>query len=245
MPAAGQARGGLGWVILIGALAVPGVLFYNWWSHLKAEREKMVVAKGSRRVPEGGVFQSSPNAKFVNPITTVVSTETATALIAVSSGVVASEVVGAPLARALLSADPKTAPEVAISTPVFSSATLPSLKRDPMLSPFDRVRILEEEEARRRAASDLTEASQVRSQERRVRPAVNPADLVELQGIIGNHASGYNAIINNAVVGEGEFVETTKIKVVKITESRVIFEFKAKRFFKSVRQDQARRRRHE
>ncbi|MCR4295257.1 MAG: hypothetical protein NUW21_06960, partial [Elusimicrobia bacterium] len=74
MAATGSARGGLGWVILVIALAVPGVLFYNWWSGLKAEREKAVAAKARGRVPEGGVFQSSPNAKLVNPMAPAVST---------------------------------------------------------------------------------------------------------------------------------------------------------------------------
>ena len=64
MAGTGSARGGLGWVILVVALAVPGVLFYNWWSHLKADREKTVAAKARGRVPDGGVFLSSPNTKL-------------------------------------------------------------------------------------------------------------------------------------------------------------------------------------
>ncbi|MBI5247098.1 MAG: hypothetical protein HY923_07945, partial [Elusimicrobia bacterium] len=72
-------RGGLGWVILVVALAVPGVLFYNWWSHLKADRDKAVAAKARGRVPDGGVFQASPSAKLVNPMAPVVSTAAAPA----------------------------------------------------------------------------------------------------------------------------------------------------------------------
>ena len=79
MAGTGSARGGLGWVILVVALAVPGVLFYNWWSHLKADREKTVAAKARGRVPDGGVFLSSPNNKLVNPMAPAVSTAAAAA----------------------------------------------------------------------------------------------------------------------------------------------------------------------
>ncbi|MBI3566421.1 MAG: hypothetical protein HY079_14600, partial [Elusimicrobia bacterium] len=60
-------RGGVGWAILAVALAVPGFLFYNWWSHLKAEHDKGVAAKASKRL-EGGVFQTAPAGRLVNPI---------------------------------------------------------------------------------------------------------------------------------------------------------------------------------
>jgi hypothetical protein len=53
-------RSGLGWVILAAALAVPGFLFYNWWSHLKAEHDKGVAAKARSRAAEGSVFQTPP-----------------------------------------------------------------------------------------------------------------------------------------------------------------------------------------
>ena len=62
-------RGGLGWVILAAALAVPGFLFYNWWSHLKAERDHAFSAKASK-LAAGGVFQTPPPAagRLVNPM---------------------------------------------------------------------------------------------------------------------------------------------------------------------------------
>lgn len=68
--AAPQAKGGLGWAILAAALAIPGLLFYNWWSHLKAERQKSISQKARGRVPETGVFAPpAPDAgKLVNPV---------------------------------------------------------------------------------------------------------------------------------------------------------------------------------
>ncbi|MFI5347854.1 MAG: hypothetical protein ACHQ51_15895, partial [Elusimicrobiota bacterium] len=59
-PADGARRAGLGWVILAAALAVPGFLFYNWWSHLKSEHDRGVAAKARSRAAEGSVFQTQP-----------------------------------------------------------------------------------------------------------------------------------------------------------------------------------------
>lgn len=68
--AAPQAKGGLSWAILAAALAVPGLLSFNWWSHLKAERQRAISQKARGRVPDGGVFASPPaDAKPVNPVT--------------------------------------------------------------------------------------------------------------------------------------------------------------------------------
>ncbi len=213
----GNARGGLGWVILVVALAVPGVLFYNWWSHLKAEREKSVAAKARGRVPDGGVFQSSPSAKLVNPMTPAVSTDTASAPPAAPVAAVSAAQVAAPTASSM-------------------TATAPPLKRDPTLSPFDQVRILEEEEAKRRAAEDLANASKRTHRDRRVK-AVDPKTLVNLQGVVSNAEGGFKAIVNDDVLGAGEFIGTTKIKIIKITDLGVTFEYKGRRFSKGVSRD--------
>jgi len=237
MSAAGNAKGGLGWVILVVALAVPGVLFYNWWSHLKADREKAVAAKARGRVPEGGVFQPSPNDKLVNPMTPAASTETATA--ALSASTEAAAAVAASPAAAAPAPTPEPAAEAPVAAPPAAStataAALP-LKRDPTLSPFDQVRLLEEEEARRAAAEALAAAARPKRGSK-AKAAVNPITLVELMGIISNAESGFKAIVNNEVLGVGEFIGSTKIKVVKITDLGVTFDYKGKRFSKSVSQE--------
>ncbi|MDX6768469.1 MAG: hypothetical protein SF051_02985, partial [Elusimicrobiota bacterium] len=113
--AAPAAKGGLGWAILAVALAIPGFLFYNWWTHLKAERQKAISQKARGRVPEGGVFSTpAPGAeKLVNPI----AASTAAAL-AVSSGT-AAPAAGAP--EAGLVGDASAAP----AAPAAASDALP------------------------------------------------------------------------------------------------------------------------
>ena len=246
----GSARGGLGWVILVIALAVPGVLFYNWWSHLKADREKAVAAKARGRVPEGGVFQSSPNAKLVNPMAPAVSTAAAAEPVASSTEAAhPADAVAAPAGAP----DPSAVPAAAAATIAASSAapsdqgettavamsssTVVPLKRDPTLSPFDLVRILEQEEAKRRAAEDLANANRARVRGPRKPKVVDPASLVNLQGIVSNPDSGFKAIVNDEVLGVGEFVGSTKVKIVSITDLGVTFVYQGKRFSKGVSRD--------
>lgn len=248
-----NARGGLGWVILVIALAVPGVLFYNWWSHLKADREKAVAAKARGRVPEGGVFTSSPNAKLVNPMTP------ASAPAATTASASPADAQAASPAATLVSVAPQATPSPAqaatsvvsgaaavapgalgaAEVPAASSMTVAApLKRDPTLSPFDQVRLLEEEEAKARAARDLAEASRPRSGSKRgPAPVRDPSTQINLQGIVSNPDSGFKAIVNDEVLGAGELVGNTKIKIVKITDLGVTFEFRGKRFSKGVSRD--------
>lgn len=231
MAGTGSARGGLGWVILVVALAVPGVLFYNWWSHLKAEREKSVAAKAHGRVPEGGVFQAaSPNAKLVNPMTPAVSTDTAPAPVAAGGTPPAA----ASDAQAAVSATPAPAPIPAAASTVAAAAPL---KRDPTMSPLDAVRIAQEEEARRRAAEDLANLNAGRQARVTRKVKNNPVDTLELQGIISNPESGFKAIVNNEVVGVGEMIGSTGIKVLKINDLGVTFLYQGKRFSKGVSRD--------
>jgi hypothetical protein len=242
MAGTGSARGGLGWVILVVALAVPGVLFYNWWSHLKADREKTVAAKARGRVPDGGVFQSSPNAKLVNPMTPAVSTAAATPPVAAVPAVSAAPQDASAATIAVM--PPVTAPAAgADQAPALSSATATApalpLKRDPTLSPFDQVRLVEMDEARRKAAEDLENMKRARLDGKRPRKAkaINPTTLLNLQGIVSNPESGFKVIVNDEVLGAGEYVGSTKIKIVKITDLGVTFEYQGKRFSKSVNRD--------
>jgi hypothetical protein len=252
MAGTGTARGGLGWVILVIALAVPGVLFYNWWSHLKADREKAVAAKARGRVPEGGVFQSSPNAKLVNPMAPAVSTASAAEPAVVSTGSapapVAAAAPAAPVAPAASAvpdasaATPAAADAAPVSggqTPAFalSTSTVVALKRDPTLSPFDLVRILEEEEAKRKAAEDLERAKNVKVRGPRKQRAVDPTTQINLQGIVSNPDSGFKAIVNDEVLGVGELVGKTGIKIVKISDLGVTFLYQGKKFSKGVSRD--------
>jgi len=63
-----KTRSILGWVILLGALAVPAVLFQRWWTQLKQPATFTVQQKG---VPPGGAFgdaRSDQAGSLGNPI---------------------------------------------------------------------------------------------------------------------------------------------------------------------------------
>lgn len=243
MAGTGSARGGLGWVILVVALAVPGVLFYNWWSHLKAEREKSVAAKAHARVPDGGVFQSSPNAKLVNPMTPAVSTDTAAAPVAaVAAAPSASDAQAAVVAAPapVQAAEPVPGASAAVPAASASTAAVAApLKRDPTMSPLDAVRIAQEEQAKRQAAEDLANLNAGRQNRgsKKAAKRKSPIDTLELQGIISNPESGFKAIVNNEVVGAGEMIGSTGIKVLKISDLGVTFLYQGKRFSKGVSRD--------
>ncbi len=61
--------------------------------------------------------------------------------------------------------------------------------------------------------------------------------MVELQGIVSNPESGYKAIVNNEVVGVGQFIGATKIKIIRITDLSVTFDYQGKKFSKGVSRD--------
>lgn len=233
MNGGGNARGGLGWAILAVALAVPGVLFYNWWSHLKAEREKTVAAKARGRVQNGAVFQSSPNARLINPIS-----ESASALPVAAPDAPVASTVPAVASEAIAGA-PLPEPIVNPAASVFAASeppAAPPLPRDPTLSPSDRLREREAEAAKLRAARDLDEMSRTKLAGKSKKPAL-PTKGMEVQGIIINPESGNKAIVNNEVVGIGSYVGKSKVKVVKISDSGVTFEFDGRRFSKGVSRD--------
>ena len=214
IPGAGR-KGGLGWLILAAALAVPGILFYSWWSHMKAQREQSMAAKARGRIPEGGVFQATPNpSKLVNPIASS------------SSPVTVVEAAEAGTAQAAVTAPPADSIPTAPLAPtkVAAAAAPPALKRDPMISPFDALR-LKEEDARRRSAQD-----QLHKYKRPRGGSVESS--IEVLGIISGPGGAPKAIVNNDVVGVGQRIGG--VRVVRITDTSVTFEYKGKKFTKSV-----------
>lgn len=230
---AGGSKNGMGWAILAAALAVPGFLFYNWWSHLKAEHDRGVSAKARGRLPEGGVFQtpSPAGGRLVNPMA---STATAVAV------ATAAAVPGSPALAAKPTTPPATsAPAAAPATPVASAATpavppaaaapgvsptpavpgapataagvAPStstvvLPRDPMMSPMDIVRLREEELARIRHEEEMRRALAERN---RPKPKIvhrepPPETKIDLQGIVETPDGAGLAIVNGSTVKSGE-----------------------------------------
>ncbi|MBI4371469.1 MAG: hypothetical protein HY552_04140 [Elusimicrobia bacterium] len=211
------ARGGLGWVVLTAALAVPAVLFYGWWSRLRAEQERS--APGAARRPlEGGVFQSSrAPARTAAPPPAEPAPEARGA--ATIPGPAAAAAAAAPVAPA--AAIPPAPPEE------------PAPARDPMLSPMDRELLrrqaLEED---RRGRASAGPPGRLRTPSRRALSEIQRA--VQLQGIVAKSNGENLAIVNGEVVRAGQtFVlpgRKERVKVLRISAASVAFESGGFRF---------------
>ncbi|MEK7382946.1 MAG: hypothetical protein AAB262_06635 [Elusimicrobiota bacterium] len=210
---------GLGWLVLAAALAVPGFLFYNWWSHMKADRDRSVATKARGRLPDGAVFQvSPPAAKLAVPIAQ--PTPAATPV---------------PVASRV--------PAVAAATTSVTAVVGIVFPRDPMLSPMDMVRIQEAEMAKQRARLELEEANRRRQIKHNPRKRVeSPVENhIALQGTVATPGGASRAIVNNATMSLGDRFSVEgyaeKVRIVKISAAGVTFEYKKRRFRKSVSQE--------
>ncbi|MDE2142588.1 MAG: hypothetical protein KGJ84_09280 [Elusimicrobia bacterium] len=265
-PGDGGRRAGLGWLILAAALAVPGFLFYNFYSHLKADREKGVAAKARSRAAEGSVFQTQPASLRVAVVQP--STAAAGGTAALPNGAPA-----APAPRQLPGAPPNPAPQPMAAVPAapvnptapaalnaapggagssafrnpggvaVSSAPVLTLSRDPMMSPMDLVREREAELERERNEEAIRRAREEgnRPHRKAVRKEPPIDTRIELQGIIARPDGDNMAIVNGNTVNPGEMISVdgyaAKVKVLRITSSEVTFEYKNKHFKKSVNEE--------
>ncbi|MFI5360454.1 MAG: hypothetical protein ACHQ49_00680 [Elusimicrobiota bacterium] len=241
-PAASGGRAGLGWAILVAALAVPGFLFYNWWSHLKAESDHSISTKASKRA-DGEVFQTPPPmaGRLTNPMTS------STAPVAAAPGAPAAPFPPpavmpggrAPAAAASLSGGhvaPRAPLPAAGRGPIGGLADLPVrastgtstsfsmsasstvvLSRDPTMSPMDLVRL-------REAALADEEAHRPRPTKQVKHKASPIEDHIDLQGIVGEYA-----IINDAKMLSGHAFSVKgypgKVKISKISATIVTLEY--------------------
>jgi hypothetical protein len=233
MAAPSPARGGVGWAILAVALAVPGFLFYNWWSHLKAEQAKAVAAKAHSRL-EGGVFQTpAAGGRLVNPMSassgTVANGGVAPAAAATTPATAQAAGMAPkptptpnPAAPVATTATPAAAASSTAAPPVPAAASSASaqsasavstttitLSRDPMMSPMDLVRIRENEvrqaEEAERIRREAEEAKRPHPQKARAVKKEKPIQTyIELQGIVATPDGATLAIVNGATVNEGE-----------------------------------------
>ena len=237
-------KAGLGWLVLAGALAVPGFLFFNWWSHMKADRERSVATKARGRLPDGAVFQTPPaDARLSNPLVSssapVAAAPAAPAEAPLRSAPALATPAAPPAAPIAAAAPPPPAPTVALAT-APPSIVIP---RDPMLSPMDIVRIREEEMSRERARMELEEANRRRQVSRRPVKYVEPPveGRIRLQGTVAIPGGASLAIVNDTTMSLGESfaVEgySAKVRIVKISPVGVTFEYKKRRFMMSVNQE--------
>jgi hypothetical protein len=223
-------KSSVGWLILAFALAVPGVLFYQWYTHLDLEKKKALGIKV--RLQDTGLFQSSPKKdKLVNPIAPVAVPIPIPVPVAVSSTPAA-----VPDNEQVATAAPP--PTDDLEVPKASSAPAANsflAWRDPTLSPHDQVRIEQLELEKQIRIDELKAAAEHKAAPVR-KPPVQIEKLVDLQGIVSTPESGNRAIVNGEVVSEGDLVKTSAgpVKVLRITTQAVGFAYKDKRFNKSV-----------
>jgi hypothetical protein len=252
-------RGGLGWLVLIAALAVPGFLFYNWWSRQKAEHDRSISLNVKSRLLGAGVFRAPPaGEKLVNPISKAPSAPRRAAAApdgpaggiapTVASSVASASTLGtaarAALAGKTVSSAASPAPSSAAASPDASTGTV-VLPRDPMISPYDILRIHEREAEREAREEALKEAAwEAAHRPKAVRRAVQEApigDSIQLQGIVARPDGRNMAMINDSTYREGDSFavdgHSERVKILRISASQVIFQYKKHRFKKTVSAD--------
>ena len=112
-----------------------------------------------------------------------------------------------------------------------------------MLSPMDIVRIREAEVAKERARLELEEANRRSQLKRTPRIRVEPPieNHIDLQGTVDTPDGASLAIVNNTTMSLGESLSVegyaAKVRIVKISAAGVTFEYKKRRFVKSVNQE--------
>jgi len=261
-------KSSVGWVILAVALAVPGVLFYRWFSHLDKAQKRELSVKVRSRIPDGGPFAVSPNKnKLVNPMATPAPAAPATpgALgTPAAPGVLAAPDAARPMPAAAAAPAPTIAASVAppaanpgiAAPPIPAPGAAPLLPgsaapaaavtappadnpflawRDPTISPYDQLRIEQQELSKLARQQELREATTKVTVKRPAPKLVNVEKLIELQGIVSTD-SGNKAIVNGEMVGAGEVVQTQSgsVKILRITQQEVVFQSKTKQFRKMV-----------
>jgi hypothetical protein len=254
-------KGSVGWLILAFALAVPGVLFYQWYTHLDLEKKRALTTKV--RLKDTDLFRNSPKQdKLVNPINSsaapvIASTATSASpapgrgQAAAPAGSAAAS--NAPAAAALrtpsgISAAAGTSADAgSASAPAAPAADDPEKPapapaanpyqawRDPTLSPHDLVEIERMELEKQLALQELKDRAEHKEKPQAKAAPVQIEKLVELQGIVSVEG-GNKAIVNNDVVAEGDLVKTKagSVKVLHITDQKVVFSYRNRTFFKAV-----------
>ena len=131
-------KSSVGWLILAFALAVPGVLFYQWYTHLDLEKKRALSTKV--RLKDTDLFRNSPKQdKLVNPIAPATAPVGASTSTAPGSGQVAA---GSPvLPKSVVPSAPAADAPEGPQAPATPAANPFQAWRDPTLSPHDLVEI--------------------------------------------------------------------------------------------------------
>lgn len=194
----------LGWLILLAALAVPAVLFWNWWQEMQgpAAAENAVAAPPVFAAQDAAAAPAAPEGGSPSP-----------------------PAAGAQAPQEPASGAPATAPRAGPAR--RAGGFNPRSSRDPMLSLVEIQHMAErrrlEEEARRRAL----EASRPQPQA----PQPSACSRITLQGIVTT-PNGAGAIINDEVRYVGDKV--LGARVTRITGTRVILSDRGRLCIKKV-----------
>ncbi|HBL17884.1 MAG TPA: hypothetical protein DD417_14325 [Elusimicrobia bacterium] len=240
-----KAKSLLGWLILLGALAVPAVLFYQWWTQM----QKTTTFEAKQKVPEGGAFEGvrsgqegagAPGAPGA-PGTPEASGapdgaassapavpaagapgEAAVAPVAAAATAAGAPPVGAPGAGAVAPAPASPAP----SGPARSDGKArieysPKTTRDPTLSLADLRELAKQKYLKEMNRRDMIEAAKPKELKRPSGPTGDElCAKIDLQGLIGT-PDGSAAIINDEVRHVGDRVGGLEVK--HITTRTVVF----------------------
>ncbi|OGR58049.1 MAG: hypothetical protein A2X36_16105 [Elusimicrobia bacterium GWA2_69_24] len=234
-----KAKSLLGWLILLGALAVPAVLFYQWWTQM----QKTTTFEAKQKVPEGGAFEGvrsgqegagAPGAPEASgapdgaaPSAPAVPAagapgEAAAAPVAAAATAAGAPPVGAPGAGAVAPAPASPAP----SGPARSDGKArieysPKTTRDPTLSLADLRELAKQKYLKEMNRRDMIEAAKPKELKRPSGPTGDElCAKIDLQGLIGT-PDGSAAIINDEVRHVGDRVGGLEVK--HITTRTVVF----------------------
>ncbi|MFA6004136.1 MAG: general secretion pathway protein GspB [Elusimicrobiota bacterium] len=233
-------KSSVGWVLLVVALAVPGLLFYRWYAHQDRAQKKELNVKVRSRIPEGGPFATPPSNsnKLVNPMSVAAQPKSAPAAPAAPAPKTAAAP-ALPKPMMPVPAMPKpAAPAPALPAPAMPAPALPAPAepppdakaylswRDPTLSPYDQVQLDREEAERQMRLQDFqNQPAMPRARRRR------PSTAINLQGIVSSEGTN-RAIINGEIVRQGQTING--VKIIRITPQSVIFMQNNKRFTKTI-----------
>jgi len=231
-----------GWVglVLLFTVAVPGVMFYQWYAHLDKAQKRELSLKVRSRIPDGGPFASSPNKnKLVNPIAAETQSPAAAPGAAESApsapdggqgpAVLAGQAFSAANVPAASAPQDVRASTTSLPSALPAASSAPAVNpflawRDPTLSRYDMERL---------ARMNMHPSRPTAKLPKKLPPKPRVEDTIHLQGIVSNPEGGGNrAIVNGESVGEGAMVG--KVKVLRITPQTVVFGCDKIRFSKSV-----------
>ncbi len=230
------------WLLPVVILALPGFMFYFWWSHLGGAHKITPIGKLHKSVIPGLFNAAPPDSTLDNPITSdahshlsnvpPVSSKSPKSL---STQSVVNKKETRPLGgkpsppiqkssglTSSLNSPGNVAATKNLTKTSGGSSLLPSpqIKRDPTLSPDDRRELRDRLKPKRFTRAHI--------KPKKKEPPIE--SLLSVQGIIFISPSNVKAIVNGHILRPGELVHGAKI--IKILPQKVIFSYKGRQFVK-------------